>query len=199
MATWPESSPTPNYPMDITPRYRTLISDLDSGNEQRRAKQEFPKYDVVVTYNILTKTEMNTLFAFYQARKGPYEAFYIYDLTDVLNVTTTSYTDQYVATGDGSTATFDIPGRSTGTRTLYVNGIEDSSAVFLVGGGASSSDRVTPDSIPAEGDILTVDFTGYLRMRVRFESDTGLTKRLFEYIYYQTGGIKLRGLRPAAI
>ena len=196
MATWPESDPTPQYPLDITPRFKTLVSELDSGNEQRRIKQEFPVFDVLVTYDLLSKADMDTLYAFFMARKGRSEAFYIYDIADALIVTTTAYTDLYVGTGDGSTPTFDIPGRSTSSQTLYVDGVEDGSASFLTGGGASESDRVTPVSTPNNGAILTVDFTGILRMRVRFDQDM-MSRSLFEHIYYRTGGIKLHGLRAA--
>lgn len=198
MATWPESSPKPNYPLIITPRFRVLASDLDAGNEQRRLKQEFPKFDVRVTYDgFLTKAEMDVLWNFYLARKGGYEAFYIYDMADVLNVTSTSYTDLYVGTGDGSTATFDIPGRSTSSQTLYIDGVEDETAAFLTGGGDSSSDRVTPTSAPAAGEVISVDFTGIMRYRVRFGLDKGLSRELFETVYYRAGGIDLVGLRAA--
>lgn len=197
MATWPESSPTPNYPLEIVPRFKTLVSTCDAGNEVRRSKQEYPVFDVLVTYDMLTKTEMDVLWNFFLARKGRYDAFYIYNLADISLVTSTGFTSLYVGTGDGSTTTFDVPGRSTSSQTLYVDGVEDSGAAFSSGGGASNSDRVEPSSTPAAGDILTVDFTGYLRMRVRFDSDTGFNRRLFEYTYYQTGGIQLYGLRPA--
>ena len=201
MATWPESSPAPNYPLDITPRWHTLVSELDSGNEQRRAKRAFCVYDVVVAYGgALTKAEMDVLWNFFMARQGRYEAFYVYDLADVLGSTTTSHSDQYVGTADGSTTTFDLPGRSTSAHDVYVDGVEeaDEDYTILTGGGASSADRVQFDTAPADGGIISVDFTGILRMRVRFELDTGLTRRLFETVYYQAGGIRLRGVRPAA-
>lgn len=200
MATWPESNPTPNYPLRIGPRFKNLVSELDSGNEQRRNKQEFPKYDVFVNYNKpLTKTEMDVLWNFYLARKGRYEAFYIYELGDVINQTSTIFTDQYVNTANGTTATFDIPGRSTSGQTLYIDGVEDSSASFLSGGGNSNSDRVTPTSTPSAGQILTVDFTGLLRMRVRFLHDNKFNRELFVTNFYRVGGIELKGLKPAIL
>lgn len=199
MATFPESSPAPVHPFEIMPRFRTLVSELDSGNEQRRSKQEFPVYDVSAKYDkALDKLSMDTLYAFYLARKGRYEGFYIYDLADVHNQTTTIYTDQYVGTGDGTTVTWDIPARSTSSQTLYVNGVEDGTASFLSGGGESNSDRVTPSSVPALGDVLSVDFTGILRMYVRFELDKGLTRQLFEQVLYRAGTLKFFGLRAGS-
>lgn len=195
MATWPESAPTPRYPLSVTPRFNTLISTFDGGGEQRRKKLLYPQYDIAVKYPAISKTEAQTLWSFYIARAGSYEAFYIYDLS-LLLPHSFAHTDLYMGTGDGSTTTFDIPGRSTSSQTIYTDGADaTSNGSILTGGGASSSDRFQFTTAPATGKVITCDFTGYLRMRVRFQDDK-LTRENFIRGFYNFS-IKLKGVAPA--
>ena len=192
MATWPESNPIPNYPLTVDPEFNTLISGFDGGGEQRRQKLLYPKYDVTVNYQKISVAEAKILWEFYLARNGAYEAFYIYDLALLLGHSF-NHVGEYCGTGDGSTTIFDIPGRSTSSRTVYVDGVDETSNVsFLTGGGSSNSDRIEFSSAPAAGGIITIDFTGYLRMRVRFLKDKlsriNFVNELYAY------GIKLKGL-----
>ena len=78
-----------------------------------------------------------------------YEAFYIYDLT-LLSGEAWWQQGLYVATGDDTTATFDIPGRSTSGHAIYADGNEVDSEDYTIntGGGESNSDRVTFDTAP---------------------------------------------------
>ncbi len=193
MATWPESDPTPVYPLSVEQEYNTLISDYDGGGEQRRKKLLYPKYNVSVKYQKISLSDAQALWTFYSARGGAHEAFYIYDLALLLGHSF-SHAGQYCGTGDGTTNTFDIPGRSTSSQTIYVDGVDDTTnTTILVGGGTSSSDRVRFDvAAPASGIIITADFTGYLRIRARFLEDklsrTNFINELYAY------GIKLKGL-----
>jgi len=153
MATYP-SSPTPNYPVEIEPEWTTLVSVVDTGGEQRKQKSLFPRYNVKLTYSTLTNTQLQTLWEFYQARKGAFEAFYFYDLIIL------THNSEYIATGDGDTNIFDIPGKSTSSHTIYLNGSEQSEGTnydLLVGGGNSDSDRVR--FISPNGEIHTRSLT----------------------------------------
>jgi hypothetical protein len=195
MATFPESSPAPRYPLTVEPEFNTLISGFDGGGEQRRKKLLYPKYNVVVKYDEISVSEARTLWEFYIARSGAYEVFYIYDLA-LLFDHSFNHVGEYCGTGDGSTTVFDIPGRSTSSRTVYSDGVDVTSDVsFLTGGGTSSSDRVQFSFAPIAGKIITIDFTGYLRMRVRFLEDK-LPRQNFIFKLYQYG-IKLKGLSSA--
>lgn len=194
MATFPET-PVPIYPLTVTPVFNTLVSDLGNGNEQRRSKWLFPKYDVIVKYSDMSLANgWQTLFNFYQARKGAAEAFYIYDPAYILQEDT-EYTDQYIATADGSTLTYDIPGRGVSDVNIYVNGVEETSGFSIdADGGESNSARVTFTSAVAQGALITCDFTGDLRIRARFTHDR-LSRELFVALLVQTG-IELTGLGP---
>lgn len=188
MATYP-TDPAPQYPLVVTPRYRTLIAPLDGGSEQRRSKFAYPKYDVLVTYSLLEAVDISTLWDFFVARRGAYGAFYIIDY--VLK----AYTDLYVGLGDGSTTIYDLPGAKTSARTVYINGVDPVGESFLSGGGEGGADRVQFASAPADGDVLTVDFTGYLRCHVRFELDT-MDRELFSANFLRMGGVQLIGVAP---
>lgn len=196
MATFPED-PKPIYPLIVTPEWRTLISTAGTGKEQRRQKALFAVYDVTVRYRALSAAGVKTLWEFYMARKGAFEAFYIYDLA-LLAAVSFNHSTLYCATGDGETTIFDIPGRSTSSHAIYANGVEQDDPTdygILTGGGESSSDRVEFTNAPAEGTIITCDFTGYLRIRSRFMHDR-LPRELFLRNLFQYG-IELKGLKPA--
>ena len=196
MSTYPES-PLPIYPLIVEPEWKTLVSGFDGGGEQRRQKQLFPKYNVVVNYDALSEADMQTLWDFYMARKGAYEAFYIYDLT-LLASMSLDHIGQYCGTGDAATEIFDIPGRSTSSQAVYVDGVLQTITtdyVILTGGGESSSDRVDFVSPPAAGEVITVDFTGFLRIRARFAEDK-LSREMFMTNLFRYG-IKLKGLSAA--
>lgn len=195
MATFPES-PKPIYPLVITPRFKTIVSGMDSGAEERTAKWAFPKYDVTVKYEALSAVDAQILWNFFLARKGSAEAFYIYDLSLLASVSK-SHEDQYVGTGDGSTTTFDIPGRSTSSHDIYIDGVEESDSNYsiLTGGGVSSSDRVQFTSAPSSGEIITADFAGYLRIRARFAQDV-MSSEMFMTVLFNMG-LELKGLAAA--
>ena len=193
MATWPESNPTPIYPLSIIPRFDTVISQFDAGGEQRRSRRSFPVFDVVVNYRGITPAEANTLYTFFLERKGRYEAFYIFDLALLENISQT-HTKLYVGTGDGSTDIFDLPGRSTSSRSLYLDDVLTGSGFsYLTGGGDGGADRVDFTSPPSNGTVITITFTGFLRCRVRFEADT-LDRALFVQNLMAYNQIKLTGV-----
>ena len=196
MATFPED-PKPVYPLVVTPVWNTIISQTGTGKEQRLQKSLFAVYDVTVKYYGLSSADAKTLWEFYMARKGAFEAFYIYDLALLAGVSFV-HTGMYAGVGDGATDVFDIPGRSTSSQTIYIDGNEQSTPTdysILTGGGVSGSDRIDFVSAPAEGNIITCDFAGFLRIRARFLHDE-LPRELFIRNLFNYG-IELKGLKPA--
>lgn len=185
-------SPAPIFPVVIQPEWKTLIAGEDSGKEQRRQKWLYAKYNAKLLFSPLSKTEFQTLWDFYQARKGAAEAFYFY------NIDTINLDGLYVGTGDDSTEVFDIPGKSTSSQSIYIDGVLQTLTtdyVILTGGGDGNSDRVDFVSAPASGEVITCDFTGYLRLRCRFADDT-MDREWFAAAVYKTG-LDLKGLAPA--
>jgi len=197
------SDPMPVYPLVIAPQWHTLISQFDSGKEQRRQKQLFPTYNIKVRYNALTRREMEKLWNFYMARKGALESFYFFDKA------VHRHTNQFIGIGDGQRRVFDIPAKDTKQkgkeegRIVYVNGKKQSTNVqtgqiekFITGEGIGGSDQVKFKDrsafIPAMGEVLTCDFTGRLRIRCRFAQDN-LSRELFATMLFRFG-IELKGL-----
>ncbi len=187
MAEFP-TTPVPFAPLEISANWKTIISGFDSGVEQRRQKQTYPKYDVALTYAALLDADFMTLWNFYQSMKGALKAFYFYTLES------SDWDGLFVGTGDDATVIFDIPGKDTTATLIYINGIAVDSADYtlLTGGGLESADRVQFDTAPAANDIITCDFTGYMRIRCRFENDK-MTRTEFAKAVYSTG-LRLKGL-----
>jgi len=186
MAVFP-TSPEYGYPVVFTPVWNTLKSGYENGSEQRRQKWLYPKYDITIRFNALTEADAKTIYEFYMARNGSYESFYFFDPYAFNHV------GLYVGTGDGVEDIFDIPGKSTSVYTHYENGdVVTSGFSVLTGGGDGEADRIDYTTAPPAGTIITIDFTGYLRAKVRFKDDAmdrnNFTTNLFRY------GLELKGL-----
>ncbi len=177
----------PSYGTIIDPTWRTQISGFDTGSEQRMSKRQFPIFDFKLKLPKLSKADATLIWAFYNARRGAYEAFYIFAPES------DDYVGLFVAEGDATRTTFDLPGKSTSTRTLYRNGaVQSSGFSYLTGGGQGSADRVQFTVAPAVGDIISIDMTCILRVKARFKEDR-LPKEYFDFMLY-TFGIDLKGL-----
>src|SRR4030043_346475 len=82
--------------------WKPLISDAETGKEQRRQKWTFPKRDVTLKCTFLFGVNSNTAWDFYHARKGSYQSFTWFVPIQL------AYTNEYVGQGDGVTATFTL-------------------------------------------------------------------------------------------
>jgi hypothetical protein len=189
MALYP-ATPVPQYPHEISEVWKTTITAFDGTNEQRRQKQLFPKYDMNIVYNTLTTAEFELIWDFYRARRGAYDAFYVY-LRDV-----DDFDGLGVGVGDGAEDTFDLPGKSTSSQKIYLNGVEQTVTTHYsisAGTGNEAADQVVFVTAPGANVLITCDFAGYFRNRCRFAEDK-LTRTQFVLAAYSTG-IQLKGLR----
>lgn len=187
MAKFP-TSPVPQYPLQIISNWKTIVSQFDGGQEQRRRKQDFPTYDVNLVFNALTQSELETLWKFYNARGGAYEAFYFFIPYEE------SHTNLFVGVGDGTKKIFDIPGIITGATKIYFNGIlQEAGYEILTGGGVEGADRVSFTNAPTAGIVISCDFLGEQRIKCRFADDK-MTKEYFEIAVFKTG-LNLKGLK----
>jgi len=80
---------------------------------------------------------------------------------------------------------FELPSKSTTGLTVYVNGTS-TGVTFLSGGGDEGVDRIQFATAPAHGALITADFTGQQRFRMRFKEDMG-SKSLFLSVLYNMG------------
>lgn len=195
MAIFPESL-IPAHPFDIEPEWNTLVKDTDGGAEQRRQKSLYPRFNARFRLNALESADAQTMWDFYMARKGRFESFYFFDpVPNISGIGTTSYDDLYIGTGDGSTDIWDLPGKSTSSQVIYIDGATQTLSTdyaILTGGGDGSADRVDFVTAPALGEAISCDFTGKLRINCRFAQDR-LSRSLFMTVLF-TFGIELKGL-----
>ena len=130
------STPAPIRPISIKSEFKTLVTDFETGKEQRRQLWTFPKRTIALKYRT-QQTNTETLWNFYGSRKGKYEPFYF------VMPYAENHQNEYVTKGDGSAAIFDLPSISTDQSTLivYINSIQ-TLVTFLSGGGQAGADRI---------------------------------------------------------
>lgn len=191
MAKYPEASSIPwDNPESHTLMFRTLTSSYgQSGEEQSKQKWLYPKREVgPLQYTNIDKADAETLWQFYLDRKGAYEVFNFFDANS------DNYEGEYVGTGDGSTTVFNLPGKSTSSRTVKIDGVSQTEGVdytFSALGGTDGADEITFGSAPNEGEYITIDFTGILKVQCQFKED----KLKYETFYniLTIIGIELKG------
>lgn len=185
MAVFPSVQPA--YGTVIDPQWKTQISGYDTGSEQRMSKRQFAVIDFKLKFPHLSKADARLIWEFYMARRGAFEAFYVFAPES------DEYKGLFVCEGDGVRDVFDLPGKSTSGRTLYRNGqVLASGFSYLTGTGQGGTDQIDFTVAPPAGDIYSIDMTCILRAKVRFKEDK-LPKELFDYLLYSYG-IDLKGL-----
>ena len=197
MALYPTYSEI-NYslPRMITPVNKTIISTYENqGAEQRKRKWLFNKWNVQLSYQYITREEARVLWQFFIERNGSYESFHwIDDYSDI-------YSNQYVATADGETLTWDLPFKDASDITIYVDSIEQnlmadatSSGDYYISedAGADGGDSITFSYTIDAGKYISCDFTGKLKILCRFDAD----EMSFEQWYSRLTnvGVNLKGL-----
>ena len=187
MAAYPDYSAVPQHePYEEEIQFKTLISQFDDqGQEQRKQKWLYPRRVVNVKHLYVTKTQARTVWEFYKARGGSYEAFN-YFVPDA-----TAYTGEYVGTGDGVTTSFNLPCKDISSRTVYING-SPVGATIATAAGADGADLIRFGSAPSAAERITISFTGRLKIHCRFAED----QMSFETLYNRmvSSGVKLQGL-----
>ncbi len=186
------TSPIPYHVYVFSEEYQTVISEFTGQNEQALQLRRFPKRTFQVQYeNIDLNSEWYLIENFFKARKGQYEAFWFLDLIK------RKWTDEYVGRGTAGALTLDLHSKTTtaASYTIYedaVAQVEDTDYTFVPGGGLAGVDRITwiVGHYPALGALITSNFTGYLRAKVRMDD-----RFSDEFITSTIGGIKTITLR----
>ena len=161
--------------------FRTIVTPFRSGTEQRASLDRFPKRTARLLYEDLTSSEIDTLYNFYRARRGKWESFYYFDILSH------SYTDEYVARGDGADLTFEMPSVSTvgGSLQVYVDSVL--TAVTLnAGTGPNGEDQIVFTGAPASGALITANLTGKLKIKCRFLEDK-MSRDRFTTVLFKSG------------
>lgn len=169
------------FPTDIAygsaggPEYSTDIVITQSGYEQRNANWSQARARYNVAHGVKTQTQLNSLIAFFRARKGRADGFRFKDWTDF------KATAQAIGTGNASTTQFQlvktyISGGITDTRTItkpvsgtlniYFNSVLQSGSLYSLN---TTNGMVTFTTAPASGVAITADFE--FDVPVRFDAD----------------------------
>ena len=171
MAAFPElSSIAPEEPEQLQLQFKTLVSQFDElGTEQRKQKWLYPRRNVPLVYKGHSKADGLTLWQFYLARKGAYQAFnYFVGYSN-------TYVGEYVGTGDGATTVFNLPAKTSSSYTVYKDAVAQEGGgtdyTFAALGGTDGADKITFTAAPDAGTRITYDFTGTLKIRCRFAED----------------------------
>ena len=177
MAAYP-SSPKFNYALGLDENFKTLISEFDGANEQRRMLIRFSKRSPSLVYQNKVKSDYDIIHDWYRTYYGAYgdssgNLFYFFDQAF------RHWRDEYVGRGTGAALTLDLHSKTTtndGTLVIYEAGVVQTVSVdynFVSGGGTEGADRITwiAGHYPVAGCLITSDFNGYLRIKARFAKD----------------------------
>lgn len=196
MALYPQLSSVPYINYSGNPEQKILTSNFDDlGREQRKRKWLYPKRNFTLNYNNITDNELRTLLNFWTARDGSFTSFtLIFDFPE-------TYEGEYVATGDGSTTTFSLPGKNTSGRTMYINSgalteAQDATSAdyyIISDGGEDGVDSAVFLIAPDAGSRITIDFYGRLAVKCRFK-DTIKYARGSGYFQKNVASVEIKGL-----
>lgn len=168
------------FPTDISygsgggPEYSTDIVITASGHEQRNSNWAAARARYNVAHGVKTQAQLNTLIAFFRARRGRAHSFRFKDWTDF------SVAAQAIGTGTGALTTFQLiktytSGGVTETRAItkpvsgavqvYLN------SVLQVSGWSvnATTGVITFTSAPGNGVVVSADFE--FDVPVRFDTD----------------------------
>lgn len=169
------------FPADIAygsvggPEYSTEVVMTHSGYEQRNANWAQARARYNVAHGVKTQAQLDTLIAFFRARKGRADGFRFKDWTDYKAVS------QLIGSGDGSNKVFQLSktynsGTSAelrviskpvaGTVKVYVGGVLKSVSDYTLD---VTSGKITFGVAPASGAAVTADFE--FDVPVRFDTD----------------------------
>ncbi|HEQ98804.1 MAG TPA: TIGR02217 family protein [candidate division Zixibacteria bacterium] len=168
------------FPTDISyessggPEFSTEVIELGSGHERRNQNWTYARQRWNVGYGVREKGQLDSLRAFFYARKGRAYGFRFKDHDDY------QATGEELGTGDGSETEFQLiktyssGGESyerkitkpvSGTVTIYIDSVEQASGWSV----DTTTGIVTFSSPPTSGEVITADFD--FDIPVRFESD----------------------------
>ena len=165
--------------------YQTLVSEAESGKEQRRSKWNSPLRTFNLVFTNRPKSEVQTLEAFFDARKGAYDSFYFKNPDDN-PITTEQVTGNYQQENTNNLLKFPV---ISGSVTLYRNGTLISSSDYAVN---LTTGQISWVNKPTSGSVITADYQFYYI--VRFDDDDLDIQRIVFEVY--SFNLKFKEVRP---
>ena len=178
-------------PITNSTMFATIISKFDNGVEGRKQKRLYPRREFGIKYTITDGTHLKTLYDFYMARRGSFEAFnFFYPFSK-------TYGGEYVGLGDGVTTNYNLPFKLATDMVIYLDGLvqaDTTDYTITHSAGADGADLISFVSAPIDGAKITCDFTGRLKVHCRFKDDELTTTEFAALICYAQTGLGLVGL-----
>lgn len=108
------ATPKPAYSLILDSQFRTLVSDFESGLEQRRIVWRFPKRVVSLGYKFqdFSSTGRDAIYEFFHNRRGMGETFWYFDFGSGKTSKKRKIIDEFVGYGSSQTSGELIVGKS---------------------------------------------------------------------------------------
>jgi uncharacterized protein (TIGR02217 family) len=179
------------------PNFSTEIVVIDSGYERRNQNWSQARRVFDARTGVRSASDAATLLSFFHARAGRARGFRLKDWSDYSsaadNLSSPSFSDQNIATGDGATTLFQLVKNYTSggvTHSRIIAKPVGGSIVIGIGGALLSSGwsvdtttgLVTFATAPAAGQNITAGFL--FDVPVRFDTDA-LSLTAENYVAYQ--------------
>ena len=191
MAKYPENSSIAfENPFPYGFEFKTGRSKFGGqGEEIRTQRWLYSKPEVgPLKYQWISKADFRTLWEFYQARAGAFGEF------NFFFPNSNTWVDKYVGTGNGSQTVWNLPCKSSSSRTMKLDGDNQTEGVdytFSAGGGVDGADKATFASAPGAGLYITLSFTGLLKCRLTYAEDKLTVNEYYDRLVKH--GIKFNG------
>lgn len=176
----------PEFGLEESIGFRTLTTEMEDGGEKARAKWPYGLRSYKLQLYAYSKTNMDTIWDFFIARKGGYDSFLVKIPTEYEVET------EAIGTGDGVRTVWtldEFPVDTSANSTMYVDGVEASAT--LSNNFDTEFSYVTFDSAPGDGLAVTGDYHIYFKMK--FMNDI-MTRNLLAY-QLLNAGLELREFR----
>lgn len=161
------------------PQIHTEIITLANGREQRNATRASSRRRYDAGVGVKSLQDIQTLIAFFEARRGQLHGFRFYDPMDHASADTISATDQTIGIGDGTTQSFQLVksyGDMSGEWQRPISKPVAGSVLMAVDGNVTSAFSVDVStgivsftSAPAPGAVLAAGYA--FDVAVRFDTD----------------------------
>jgi hypothetical protein len=167
-----ELFPTTKSPLlggySVGPRFSTQSTPLDAARDASYNRLTFPQYTIDMLFR-MKLWDAEAHFNFFEAHSGKHLPF---DFRDFLQ---RAWVNVFVAVGNNSATTFDLPGYAIVEASLitYVNGVEDETPpTFSAGTGENGRDQIIYQGPISPLHTVTASFTGQRVFITKFTHDT---------------------------
>ena len=170
---------------DWSPHFSTKIQTATSGKEYRASLMSAPVYSFKLQYEFLrsaTRSELQTLFGFFLARRGAFDNFLLSHQDDC------SVTDQLIGVATGMQKNFQL---ARGFDVGFVEPVQNINMVANVKVNGVLKSPGTDYTISSTGLLMfaappaagNVTWSGTYYYRARFTQDTLLFNNTMQFIY----------------